>query len=98
MKLLEKGVGCHHSGMVRVLREIVELFISKGYIKILFCTDSFSVGLNCPIKTTIFTGLRKYDGETEQYIEPHLYAQCSERAGRRGIAFQFILSILFSIT
>lgn len=85
MKLLEKGIGCHHSGMVTVLREIVELFISKGYIKILFCTDSFSVGLNCPIKTTVFTGLRKFDGKTEQYIEPHLYAQCSGRAGRRGI-------------
>lgn len=85
MKLLEKGIGIHHSGMVTILREIVELFISKGYIKVLFCTDSFSVGLNCPIKTTVFTGLRKFDGKLEKYIEPHLYAQCSGRAGRRGI-------------
>lgn len=85
IKLLEKGIGIHHSGMISILREIVELFISKGFIKILFCTDSFSVGLNCPIKTTVFTGIKKYDGHSEQFLEPHLYAQCSGRAGRRGI-------------
>ena len=85
MNLLEKGIGFHHSGMISILREIVELFISKGYIKVLFCTDSFSVGLNCPIKTTVFTGIKKFDGKNEQFLEPHLYAQCSGRAGRRGI-------------
>jgi antiviral helicase SKI2 len=85
IKLLEKGIGIHHSGMISILREIVELFISKGCIKVLFCTDSFSVGLNCPIKTTVFTGIKKFDGHNEQFLEPHLYAQCSGRAGRRGI-------------
>ena len=85
INLLEKGIGFHHSGMISILREIVELFIAKGYIKILFCTDSFSVGLNCPIKTTVFTGIKKFDGKNEQFLEPHLYAQCSGRAGRRGI-------------
>lgn len=85
MKLLEKGVATHHSGMIPVLKEIVELFIAKGSIKILFCTDSFSCGLNCPIRTAVFTGLRKFDGQNEQYLEPHLYAQCSGRSGRRNI-------------
>jgi antiviral helicase SKI2 len=85
VKLLEKGIGIHHSGMISILREIVELLISKGCIKILFCTDSFSVGLNCPIKTTVFTGIKQFNGHNEQYLEPHLYAQCSGRAGRRGI-------------
>jgi superfamily II RNA helicase len=85
MKLLEKGIGTHHSGMVPVLKEIVELFIAKGYIKILFCTDSFSCGLNCPIRTTVFTALRKFDGNNEDFLQSHLYSQCSGRAGRRGI-------------
>jgi antiviral helicase SKI2 len=49
INLLEKGIGFHHSGMIPILREIVELFISRGYIKILFCTDSFSdfTSINC---------------------------------------------------
>jgi superfamily II RNA helicase len=85
MCLLEKGIAIHHSGMIPILREIVELFIDRKYIKILFATDSFSVGLNCAIKTTVFTAMKKFDGIGEQYLQPHLYSQCAGRAGRRGI-------------
>lgn len=85
MSYLEKGVGIHHSGMIPILREIVELFISKKYIKMLFATESFAIGLDCPIKTAIFTGLTKFDGHEERYLEPHEYTQMSGRAGRRGI-------------
>ena len=46
ISLLEKGVGIHHSGMIPVLREIVELMISKKYIKLLFATESFAIGLD----------------------------------------------------
>ena len=60
--LLEKGIGIHHSGMIPVLREIVELMISKKYIKLLFATESFAIGLDCPIKTAVFIGLSKFDG------------------------------------
>ena len=83
--LLEKRIGIHHGGMIPVLRELVELFIDKKYIQMLFATDSFSVGLNCPIKTTIFLQLSKYNGQSECFLPPHLYTQCAGRAGRRGI-------------
>lgn len=85
ISLLEKGVGIHHSGMIPVLREIVELFISKKYIKLLFATESFAIGLDCPIKTAIFTGLTKYDGSGERFLLSHEYTQMAGRAGRRGI-------------
>lgn len=85
MSYLEKGVGIHHSGMIPVLREIVELFISKKYIKLLFATESFAIGLDCPIKTAIFTGLTKFDGHEERFLQSHEYTQMSGRAGRRGI-------------
>jgi superfamily II RNA helicase len=83
--LLEKGIGIHHSGMIPILREIVELMISKKYIKILFATESFAIGLDCPIKTAIFTGLMKFDGCNERYLLSHEYTQMAGRAGRRGI-------------
>ena len=83
--LLEKGIGIHHSGMIPVLREIVELFISKKYIKLLFATESFSIGLDCPIKTAVFTGLRKFDGLQDRFLLSHEYTQMAGRAGRRGI-------------
>jgi superfamily II RNA helicase len=85
VSLLEKGVGIHHSGMIPVLREIVELMISKKYIKILFATESFAIGLNCPIRTAIFTSLTKFDGSGDRYLLPHEYNQAASRCGRRGI-------------
>lgn len=85
VSLLEKGVGIHHSGMVPVLREIVEIMISKKYIKLLFATESFAIGLDCPIKTAIFTGTMKFDGTSERILMSHEYTQMAGRAGRRGI-------------
>ena len=83
--LLEKGIGIHHSGMIPILREIVELMISKKYIKILFATESFAIGLDCPIRTAVFTSLTKFDGSSERYLMAHEYTQMAGRAGRRGI-------------
>jgi superfamily II RNA helicase len=82
---LEKGIGIHHSGMMPVLREIVELMISKKYIKLLFATESFAIGLDCPIKTAVFSSLKKFDGTHMRYLLPHEYTQMAGRAGRRGI-------------
>jgi superfamily II RNA helicase len=86
VKLLEKGIGIHHSGMIPVLREIVEFMISKKYIKVLFATESFAIGLDCPIKTAVFVNLKKYDGSDKfRYLLSHEYTQMAGRAGRRGI-------------
>lgn len=85
VSLLEKGIGIHHSGMIPILREIVELMISKKYIKLLFATESFAIGLDCPIRTAVFTSLKKFDGNGERYLMAHEYSQMAGRAGRRGI-------------
>lgn len=85
VKLLEKGIGIHHSGMIPVLREIVELMISKKYIKLLFATESFAIGLDCPIKTAVFSNVSKFDGSSERFLMAHEYTQMAGRAGRRGI-------------
>lgn len=85
ISLMGKGIGIHHSGMIPILREIVELFISKKYIQVLFATESFAIGLDCPIKTTVFTGIHKFDGNNDRFLESHEYTQMAGRAGRRGI-------------
>jgi superfamily II RNA helicase len=85
VRLLEKGVAVHHAGILPILREMIELLFSKGYIKLLFATETFSVGINMPTKTVIFTSLKKFDGSKMRYLLPHEYTQMAGRAGRRGL-------------
>lgn len=87
MKYLEKGICIHHSGLVPVFKEIIEILFSKNLIKILFATETFAVGVNMPTKTVLFTGFSKYDGYIDNFrnLQTHEYLQMSGRAGRRGL-------------
>ena len=83
--LLQKGIAIHHAGIITILREMIEILFDKGYIKLLFATETFAVGINMPTKTVIFTSLEKFDGNSMRYLLPHEYSQMAGRAGRRGI-------------
>ena len=85
ISLLEKGIATHHSGTLPILKEVVEILFVQGYIKMLFCTETFSCGLNMPIKTTIFTDINKFDGRDFRLLYGYEYNQASGRAGRRGL-------------
>jgi superfamily II RNA helicase len=85
IKLLEKGIAIHHSGCLPVIKEIIEILYGKGYIKLLFATETFSIGVNMPTKTVIFTDINKFDGNSLRNLFPHEYTQMAGRAGRRGI-------------
>jgi superfamily II RNA helicase len=85
VSLLEKGVAIHHAGIMPILREMVELLFAKGYIKLLFATETFAVGINMPTKTVLFTDLNKFDGSGMRPLYSHEYTQMAGRAGRRGI-------------
>jgi superfamily II RNA helicase len=85
VSLLEKGIGIHHAGIMAPLREIVELLFAKGYIKLLFSTETMCIGINMPVKTTIFTDINKFDGKAFRMLHSHEYVQASGRAGRLGI-------------
>ena len=85
VSLLEKGVAIHHAGIMPILREMVELLFGKGYIKLLFATETFAVGINMPTKTVLFTDANKFDGSGTRPFYSHEYTQMAGRAGRRGI-------------
>jgi len=85
VKLLRKGVGIHHAGLMPVLREMTELLFAKGFIRVLFCTETMSVGINLPVKTTIFTDVNKFNGEINRMLYSHEYTQAAGRAGRLGL-------------
>ena len=85
-QLLLKGVAYHHSGLLPVLKEIVEILFGRGLLKVLFATETFAVGINMPTKTVVFTSYRKYDDQCEgmRMLRTDEYIQMAGRAGRRG--------------
>lgn len=85
LPLLKRGIGVHHSGLLPILKEVIEILFQEGLIKCLFATETFSIGLNMPARTVVFTNVRKFDGDKFRWISSGEYIQMSGRAGRRGI-------------
>jgi ATP-dependent RNA helicase DOB1 len=82
--LLRRGLGVHHSGLLPILKEVIEILFQEGLIKVLFATETMSVGLNMPARTCVFASPRKFDGTGFRWITSGEYTQMSGRAGRRG--------------
>jgi superfamily II RNA helicase len=85
VELLRKGIGIHHAGMMPILREMTEIMFARGFVKLLFCTETMSVGINLPVKTTIFTDVNKFNGTHLRILHGHEYTQAAGRAGRLGL-------------
>ena len=84
LPLLKRGIGIHHSGLLPILKETIEILFQEQLIKVLFATETFSIGLNMPAKTVVFTSVRKFDGVSNRWVTPSEFVQMSGRAGRRG--------------
>ena len=103
--LLEKGIAFHHSGVLPVFREIVEILYDnkdsnnkpKPLVKVLFATETFAIGVNSPTKTVVFTNLEKYTSSELRLLHTHEYLQMAGRAGRRGIDKEGLVIILPNI-
>lgn len=84
-RLLLRGIAYHHAGMLPVLKDIVEELFTHRLISVLYCTETFAVGLNFPCKTVCFDSSTKWDGVSFRPISNREYFQMAGRAGRRGI-------------
>ena len=68
LPLLMRGVGVHHAGLLPLMKEIVEMLFSVGYVKVLFATETFAIGINMPAKAVCFNGLAKFDGSNDRFF------------------------------
>lgn len=84
-ELMRRGIAYHHSGLIPILKEIVEIMFGKGLVKVLYATETFAVGVNMPTKTVVFGELEKFDEKGRRYLRTDEYLQMSGRAGRRGL-------------
>ena len=79
LPILKRGIGFHHSGLLPVLKEVIEILFQEGLIKVLIATETMSTGLNMPCRSVVFTAPRKYDGAEFGYrwISSGEYVQVS---------------------
>ncbi|HEY6739157.1 MAG TPA: DUF3516 domain-containing protein, partial [Actinopolymorphaceae bacterium] len=83
-RLVRHGIGVHHAGMLPKYRRLVETLAQAGLLKVICGTDTLGVGINVPIRTVVFTGLSKYDGEKVRLLKAREFHQIAGRAGRAG--------------
>ncbi|XP_078502024.1 superkiller complex protein 2 [Lissotriton helveticus] len=85
VELLKRGIGVHHSGILPILKEVIEMLFTRGLVKVLFATETFAMGVNMPARTVVFDSIRKHDGTNFRDLAPGEYIQMAGRAGRRGL-------------
>ena len=79
------GVAAHHAGALPLFKEAVEELFTSGLIKVVFATETLSLGINMPARSVIIESLSKWNGEEHRPLLPGEYKQLTGRAGRRGI-------------
>ncbi len=82
---LERGVAAHHAGMVPVFRETVEECFAAGLLKVVFATETLSLGINMPARSVVIERFSKYGGAGRATLTSGEYLQLTGRAGRRGL-------------
>ncbi|QMV85463.1 DUF3516 domain-containing protein [Corynebacterium hindlerae] len=83
-RLVRKGIGVHHAGMLPKYRRLVEKLAQTGLLKVICGTDTLGVGINVPIRTVLMTGLTKFDGAKMRMLKSREFHQIAGRAGRAG--------------
>ena len=84
-ELVRRGVAFHHAGILPTLKEVVERLFTSGLIKMLFATETFSLGVNMPAQTVVLDSVAKFHGTHFGYLRAREYQQMAGRAGRRGM-------------
>jgi superfamily II RNA helicase len=82
---LEAGIAAHHAGMVPAYREAVEACFAAGHLRVVFATETLSLGINMPARTVVIERFTKFGGAGRAPLTSGEYAQLTGRAGRRGL-------------
>ncbi len=93
---LEAGVAPHHAGLVPAFKETVERLFAAGLVKLVFATETLSLGINMPARSVVLESLTKFSGEAHELLQPGDYTQLTGRAGRRGIDLRGTAVVLHS--
>ena len=84
VELFNAGLGCHHAGMLRSDRTLVEKLFGQGHIKVLVCTATLAWGVNLPAHAVIIKGTEIYNAKQGGFVDVGILdvLQIFGRAGR----------------
>lgn len=83
-RCLRHGVGFHHAGLLPATKRVVETLYGRGLVPLLYCTETFAVGVNYPVRGVALESSRKFDGVRFRALSAQEFQQMTGRAGRRG--------------
>jgi ATP-dependent RNA helicase HelY len=82
---LRRGLAMHHAGLLPYLKELVEELFQQGLIKVVFATETLSLGIHMPARAVVVSSFTKFDGQSFVTLTSGELTQLMGRAGRRGI-------------
>ena len=82
---LRRGLAMHHAGLLPYLKELVEELFQQGLIKVVFATETLSLGIHMPARAVVVSSFTKFDGQNFVSLSSGELTQLMGRAGRRGI-------------
>jgi ATP-dependent RNA helicase HelY len=82
---LEAGIASHHAGLIPAFREAVEDCFEAGLLRVVFATETLSLGINMPARSVVIEKLSKVRADGRSSLTSGEYAQLTGRAGRRGL-------------
>ena len=82
---LRRGLAMHHAGLLPYLKELVEELFQRGLIKVVFATETLSLGIHMPARACVVSSFTKFDGRDFAPLTSGELTQLMGRAGRRGI-------------
>jgi ATP-dependent RNA helicase HelY len=83
--MLRRGLAVHHAGLLPYHKELVEELFQSGLVKVVFATETLSLGINMPAKAVVVSSFTKFDGVNFSTLTTGELTQLMGRAGRRGI-------------
>ncbi len=84
-RLIDRGVGFHHAGMLPTLKEVLERCFTSRLMKVIVTTETFALGVNMPARSVVLDALQKRGSHGFQLLRRREFLQMAGRAGRRGM-------------
>jgi superfamily II RNA helicase len=82
---LRIGVATHHAGILPGLKRLIETLFERGLCRVVFATETMSLGIHMPARAVALQGLTKRTDRGFRALSNNELTQMAGRAGRRGI-------------